>query len=84
MVYEEIIFRPEKARTILEKADAGVWLEAENPEALAKTLEELSSQRDLCKVMGQNGRSFVEQHYSRQVQAQQLAELLSTVLEASN
>ncbi|HID24078.1 MAG TPA: glycosyltransferase WbuB [Planctomycetaceae bacterium] len=65
-----------EARWILEQAQAGLFVEPESPEALVEAIRFLSEHRDLCREYGANGRRFVERHYSRQVQAQRLVELL--------
>lgn len=66
-----------EARAILERAQAGRYVEPENPGELASAVRELAAQRERCRELGANGRRFVEAHYSRQAQARALAELLA-------
>jgi glycosyltransferase involved in cell wall biosynthesis len=65
-----------EARRVLERAQAGVYVEPESPVALAEAIQALSRDRDRCREYGENGRRFVVRHYSRQAQAQRLAALL--------
>ena len=65
-----------EARHVLQRAEAGVWVEPENVEMLVDTIYSLyQNQNRLCEL-GENGQRFVTTHYSRQVQAAQLETLL--------
>ncbi len=66
-----------EARAILERAQAGLYVEPEDPRALAQTIVELAARREWCRELGANGRRFVEAYYSRQAQARALASLLA-------
>ena len=68
-----------EARRVLNRAQAGVFVEPESPEAMAEAIRVLSTDRERCRRHGANGRFFVEVHYSRQAQAQRLTELLETL-----
>lgn len=68
-----------EARTVLERAGGGVFVEPEEPAALAAALQALAGDRPRCREMGAAGRRFVEAHYSRQAQARQLVELLEGI-----
>lgn len=65
-----------EAQRVLDEAQAGVWVEPENAEALARAILALRQDVPQCRLMGENGRRYVEAHYSRQAQAQQLIQLL--------
>jgi glycosyltransferase involved in cell wall biosynthesis len=65
-----------EARTVLERAGGGIYVEPEAPDQLAAALRELSTDRPRCREMGAAGRRFVEVHYSRQAQARELEGLL--------
>ncbi len=49
---------------LLEKAHAGVVVEPENAKALAEAIETLSSNTELARAIGNNGRKHIEQFYS--------------------
>jgi glycosyltransferase involved in cell wall biosynthesis len=68
-----------ESRQVLERAQAGVFVEPESVEAMAEAIRTLSTDRERCREYGANGRCFVERYYSRQAQARQLVELLETL-----
>jgi len=74
-----ILSVPGEAREILEEAGAGIYVPPEDPHRLAQAILDLSQDPDLDRF-GQAGRTFVVQRFSRQVQAEQLAEFLYQVL----
>lgn len=62
---------------LVEESGAGVAVEPENPEALARAVKRLAdSPVEEREDMGRRGRAFVEAHYSREKLAQRLAEIL--------
>ncbi len=65
-----------EARRVMERAAGGVFVEPEDPAALAAAVRTLAAQRERCREYGAAGRRFVEAHYSRQAQARQLVELV--------
>jgi glycosyltransferase involved in cell wall biosynthesis len=67
-----------EAAEVVRRADAGVVVPPEDPEALAQAILELKGNPEQCLTYGQNGRAFVTAHYSRQALAKQLAGLLET------
>ncbi len=69
-----------EARQVLEKAQAGISVEPENPDALAKAILYLKENSAIRQQMGKNGRKAVVEKYSRQAQAQQLEHLLTSTL----
>ncbi|MCK6626357.1 MAG: glycosyltransferase family 4 protein [Anaerolineae bacterium] len=68
---------------LVQRAGAGLVVEPENPQQLAETVLTLYNNPDLCAVYGQNGRNFVELHYSRQQLAEELEQLLKEVVNGS-
>lgn len=67
-----------EARSLIEQADAGVYVEAENADLLAEAIRQLASEPAEAKRMGPNGRSFVLGHYVRSEQARRLEQVLTT------
>lgn len=70
-----------EAKTVLEQARAGVHVEPEDAAGLAAAILQLKNAKGVGRQLGENGRRFVVAHYSRQVQAQRLAQLLSEAVE---
>jgi colanic acid biosynthesis glycosyl transferase WcaI len=73
-----------EARQVMEAARGGVFVEPEDPQALAQAILELRRQPELRQQMGSRGRSFTERHYSRRAQAEQLAGIMQAVLKSEN
>jgi len=65
-----------ESRALLEKADAGVWVGAEDPGLLADGILKLYGNPDFCKRLGDNGRRFVQTHFDRQTFAFAYEEVL--------
>jgi glycosyltransferase involved in cell wall biosynthesis len=65
-----------EARSILEQAKGGVFVEPDNPQALAKAVSELRQRPQELQEMGQRGRNYVLQHYLRDTQAEKLEDIL--------
>ncbi len=68
-----------EACRVLEESNAGIAIPPEDPQVLVETILSLRQDSGLCQYYGQNGRRAVLAHYSRQAQAQRLAELLETL-----
>jgi glycosyltransferase involved in cell wall biosynthesis len=66
-----------EARAILEAAGCGVYVEPDNPQALATALTKLAENPERLSAMGQRGRDYVLQHYQRDQQAERLEEILA-------
>jgi colanic acid biosynthesis glycosyl transferase WcaI len=73
-----------EAREALITAQAGLYVEPEDPEALATAILELKNNPALARQMGLNGRRIVVEQYSRHTQARQLMNLLRTALPSAN
>lgn len=54
-----------EAQTILQRANAGLMIEPENVIELKQAILQLKSNPDQCHQLGEQGRQFVENHYSR-------------------
>jgi glycosyltransferase involved in cell wall biosynthesis len=70
-----------EARQVLERADAGVFVEPEDAGHMARAIRELKKDPDRLRRYGEHGRRFVEAHYSRQQLAARLEALLRKTLE---
>ena len=67
-----------EAHQIMESAGGGVFVPPEDPEAMASALKTLCNSPKECKRMGENGRAYTIQHFSRRALAEQLAKELET------
>jgi glycosyltransferase involved in cell wall biosynthesis len=54
-----------QARQILEDAGAGLAIEPENADALAAAIMQLDHNRELAKTLGEQGRAYILQNFSR-------------------
>jgi colanic acid biosynthesis glycosyl transferase WcaI len=70
-----------QAREIVEKAQAGIFIEPGNAADLARAVITLLSNSPLRESLGRNGRRYVVQNYSRQQTAHAYVELLKNVVE---
>ncbi|HLV88185.1 MAG TPA: glycosyltransferase family 4 protein [Candidatus Sulfotelmatobacter sp.] len=69
-----------QARQIVEAADAGVVIEPENSEQLARAIAHLAENRDVGAALGANGRSYVLEHFSRKKTAEKYLQVLDELL----
>ncbi|MCU0421835.1 MAG: glycosyltransferase family 4 protein [Bacteroidia bacterium] len=69
----------EARKIFIDRGKAGLFFEPENADALASCILELYNNRDKCKVMGENGRAFVEQHYDREIIATSFINYLASL-----
>jgi glycosyltransferase involved in cell wall biosynthesis len=69
-----------EARSVLKKAEGGLFVSSEDVNAMAKALLDFKKDPLLRETMGQRGRTFTERYYSRQAQATQLVHLLEQIL----
>lgn len=53
------------ASEFLRQAKAGICIEPENAEQLAKEVEALADDPQLCRSLGQAGREYVMKHHNR-------------------
>jgi len=68
-----------EARQVLEQAQGGVFVAPEDAPSLARTLRDLKANPEARLRMGKSGRSFTQQFYSRQAQAEKLAARLQSI-----
>jgi glycosyltransferase involved in cell wall biosynthesis len=69
-----------EARSVLEKIGAGMFVEPEQPQALAQALLYLRDKPDLLAQMGLAGRQAVLKQYSLQAAARQIETILIEVI----
>jgi glycosyltransferase involved in cell wall biosynthesis len=72
-----------EAHQVLGRADAGVYVEPENAGQMAQAILELKDEPERLRRYGQNGRRFVEAHYSRQRLAARLEALLLETIQGN-
>ncbi len=72
-----LITIPGEARAVLEEAQAGVWVAPEDSALLAQAIQRMAADPSQLARMGENGRRFVVERYSRQAQAHELKKLLT-------
>jgi glycosyltransferase involved in cell wall biosynthesis len=70
-----------EARALVERAGAGVFVEAENVDALVGAIGELAEKREDLAEMGQSGRRYVLEHYQRDRLARRYLDLLESIRE---
>ena len=66
-----------QARQVLDEAQAGVFVEPENQDALVQAIRHLYQDSTVRQTLGRNGRNYILEHLSRE----QTAKLYTTVLE---
>jgi putative colanic acid biosynthesis glycosyltransferase WcaI len=69
-----------QAREILEEANAGVFVEPEDAEALTQAILQLAADSGLRQSLGENGRRYILQHLSREQTAEAYLGVLQQVL----
>jgi len=65
-----------EARELLSKAQAGISVEAENPEAMARAVLQVFRDEERLKTFGLHGRQYVMEHYDREKIAKDFERLL--------
>ena len=73
-----------QARSIMETAHAGIYIEPENPGALVDAILQLSADRALGERLGRNGRNYIVENFSRRKTADVYLEALNQVCAVSN
>ncbi len=69
-----------QAREIVEEAGAGLVIEPENSGALVKAIHQLSASPELGRALGQKGREYMLQNFSRVHTAEKYIDVLQTLL----
>jgi colanic acid biosynthesis glycosyl transferase WcaI len=65
---------------LIQRANAGLCVEPENPSALADAIQMLLASREVCEQMGRNGRKWVQENHSPESAASQVEALLNQVV----
>jgi colanic acid biosynthesis glycosyl transferase WcaI len=68
-----------QARQIIEDAGAGLIIEPENAEALVSAINQLSANRELGTALGQKGREYILQNFSRDFTARKYIDVLRSL-----
>ena len=68
-------------RTVVEGAQAGVFVQPGDPQALAETIRQMANNPEKCRKMGMNGRILIETQFSRDDFAQKFASILDEMRE---
>ena len=69
-----------QARSILEEARGGIYVEPENVNALSRAVSELLSNPDLCAQFGDHGREYICAKFSRKKTAERYLDVLGRVV----
>jgi colanic acid biosynthesis glycosyl transferase WcaI len=69
------------AREVMEQADAGIFIQPEDPAELVEAILRLAADPVLCQSLGRNGRRHVLQFFSREHTARAYLEILQDLLE---
>ena len=69
-----------QARQIVEQAEAGIVIEPENACALVSAIQQLSANLELGTTLGQKGREYILQNFSRAHTAEKYIEVLARLL----
>ncbi|MBW7995645.1 MAG: glycosyltransferase family 4 protein [Candidatus Glassbacteria bacterium] len=69
-----------EARRIFEEAEAGVYVSPENFYEMSDAIVQLYEDRELCRRLGENGRRFVIENFSRREQALRLEHVFKGLL----
>jgi glycosyltransferase involved in cell wall biosynthesis len=69
-----------QARMMVEEADAGIAIEPENAEALARAVQKLAENPELGAKLGRNGREYIVRNYSRKKTAENYIQVLQQLL----
>jgi colanic acid biosynthesis glycosyl transferase WcaI len=69
-----------QARQIIEEAGCGIAIEPENAEALASAINLLAADRESGRAMGQKGREYIVQNFSRGSTAEKYIRILEDML----
>jgi glycosyltransferase involved in cell wall biosynthesis len=70
-----------QARKLLNQAQAGVYIQPGEPEALVQAVMSLYRDPALRSRLGENGREFICKHYSRKQKALQYLDILESLTE---
>jgi glycosyltransferase involved in cell wall biosynthesis len=63
-------------REVVEAAGCGIFAEPGNPSALAEAIRNLAADKEKARLMGLQGRAYLEEHFNRAVIGEELVGLL--------
>jgi glycosyltransferase involved in cell wall biosynthesis len=66
-------------REVVERANGGIFVQPGDPRSLANAIIRLADDPNGAREMGANARQYVIEHFSRDIHAQQFAELIGRV-----
>ena len=69
---------------ILERNNAGILVDPENPEDLSKAIIKLLKNEELRKEMGKNGRKYVVENHSWKKIAEKIEEIIKRTIDSKN
>jgi len=67
------------SRELVETANAGIFVEPENPEDFEKKIRYYLSHPELLKIQGENGYHYAKQHFDREILANSYLEKLKSI-----
>ena len=67
-------------REVVESASGGIFVPPGNAESLAEAIRSLALNPHKGRILGQNGRRYVEQHFDRHAVAAQMTSLIADIL----
>lgn len=67
-------------REVVEKYDAGIFVEPGSPDSLASAVKLLAADPERCRQMGENGRKAVCEHFSREQTSALMEEMMYSML----
>jgi glycosyltransferase involved in cell wall biosynthesis len=70
-----------QAGELLKSAGAGICIRPQEPTGIVSAIRQLMENPDLCRHLGQNGRSFIEQNLSRAQTSEAYIRVLEPILE---
>jgi glycosyltransferase involved in cell wall biosynthesis len=70
-----------QARSILEEAQGGIFVEPDDPKQLADAIARLRADPQLREELGRNGRRYIVNHMSRERSAAQYLSILKTLVQ---
>lgn len=71
-----ILSVPGEAHQLLDLSQGGLYISPDNPARLVEAIQKLKDNPQKRHLMGSSARTFTERHYSRQVQAGKLVQLI--------
>jgi glycosyltransferase involved in cell wall biosynthesis len=67
-------------REVVEKYDAGIFIEPGSPDSLVRAVELLAADPDRCQQMGETGRKAICEHFSREQSSFLMEKMLQSML----